>query len=86
MEYCIPAPKLRMVGIPLWHAHHLCIAPVAGTCAVYQSWVNFHAANAANTAFPGYAVVKPFTKVCGGGVSWPRSRPSPGTTSSCGSP
>ena len=43
----------------------LCIAPIAGTCAVYQSWVNFHAANAANPAFPGYAVVKPFTKVCG---------------------
>ena len=43
----------------------LCIAPIAGTCAVYQSWVNFHAANAANPVFPGYAVVKPFTKVCG---------------------
>lgn len=43
----------------------LCIAPIAGTCAVYQSWVNFHAANASNPAFPGYAVVKPFTKVCG---------------------
>ncbi len=22
----------------------LCIAPIAGTCAVYQSWVNFHVA------------------------------------------
>lgn len=53
--------RVYLYGIPPFYA----LPPVAGTCAVYQSWVNFHAANAANIAFPGYAVVKPFTKVCG---------------------